>query len=579
MLAKSKIIIKNNQKGFAAVLATLLILGIASAVAGTLTLTTLAEQKITKNSAHSIQAYYASESGIEDSLYRVLKGKNYQATNSLSIGSSTALISISGGNDKVIRVNGEENNRFRDTQVNVKVSTAIISFYYGVQVGEGGLTMSNGSKITGNIYSNGPIRGANISSVTGDAWVANLPGSINQQSTVVSADFVFGKEGGQIDAAQSFIPSASDSMIKISLYLKKIGNPPNKTVRILTDNNNKPSKNLASSGAYGTLDTTQISQNNFDWIDVIMTTPPSLINGTKYWVVIDTAADSDNYLAWGDDTADAYGQGTGKYSPNWNASSPTWTNIGGDLAFKAWLGNTPNSLDSLAIGGNAHANTINNCSVAGDAYYQTITSSAVSGTSYPNSPDPTMENMPISDSNIADWKTEATAGGMIDGSYSASETASLGPKKIKGDLNVANGAELIITGTIYVTGNINVSNNAKIRLGANYGNLSGLILTDGTISISNNTVFSTNEAGAYLMMLSTKSGNAINLANNSNTVIFYASSGTVTISNNAVLKEVTAYQIDLANNAQVVYESGLASAKFSSGSGAGWAVHDWQEVP
>jgi hypothetical protein len=104
-------------------------------------------------------------------------------------------------------------------------------------------------------------------------------------------------------------------------------------------------------------------------------------------------------------------------------------------------------------------------------------------------------------------------------------------------------------------------------------------LTDGSVSVSNNCVFYTNGAGTYLMILSTKAGGAINISNNANTVIFYASAGTVDIANNATLKEVTAYQINLSNGAQIIYESGLASAKFSSGSGASWAIADWQEVP
>lgn len=579
MLFYPETIIEKKQRGFAAILATVIILIVVMVVVGAITLVTLVEQKITKNSIRSAQAYYTSESGIEDSLYRILKGKNYQATNSLMLESSTASVSISGNNNKTIRVDGEESDRFRNLQVKVNVSTDFVSFYYGVQVGEGGLTMSNGSKVIGNIYSNGPVSGASNALITGDAWVANAPNLIDQQSTAAGADFIFGKQGDQIDAAQSFTPSISDSLIKVSLYLKKFGNPGNKTVRILTDNSSKPSKTLVGSGSYGTLDTAQISQSNYGWIDIVMIAPPNLQANTKYWIVADTSADTNNYFLWGKDDTDSYAQGTGKYSPNWNAGSPIWTALNGDLAFKAWLGEEPNSLSNMTVGGSAHANTIDSCAIAGDAYYQTISASSVGGTQYPNSPDPTMENMPISDSNINDWKADATAGGVINGDYTASGVTSLGPKKITGNLTVTNGADLTVNGTIYVLGNINISNNGKLRLGAGYGSLSGIVLTDGTISVNNNAVFFTNGAGSYLMLLSTKSGDAINVSNNANTVIFYASNGEVEIDNNAILKEVTAYKLELANNAQVIYESGLASAKFSSGSGAGWAVSDWQEVP
>ncbi len=104
-------------------------------------------------------------------------------------------------------------------------------------------------------------------------------------------------------------------------------------------------------------------------------------------------------------------------------------------------------------------------------------------------------------------------------------------------------------------------------------------MADGLIPISHNVVFSTLTPGPSILFLSAKSGDAITVANNANTVIFYASVGNVTIANNAKLKEVTAYKITLANNAEIFYETGLASAKFSSGSGASWEIDSWQEVP
>jgi hypothetical protein len=572
---------RKSELGFAAFLGTVIVMAVAIVVISSVSLATITEQKITKNAVRSAQAYYSAESGVEDSLYRIVKGKNYFASNSLEVASSSATISVSGtSGQKTIKVNGEQDNRFRNLQVKLNINTQEISFYYGVQVGEGGLVMSNNSQVQGSIYSNGTIQGSNGANITGDAWVASLPASVNQESAIANSDLIFGQQTPVIDAAQSFVPSATDKLIKVSLYLKKFGNPANKTVRILTDNSGQPSKNLVASGASGTLQSSQISASGYGWVDVPLDTPPTLQSGTKYWIMIDTSADASNYFFWGRDSNDTYANNTGKTSANWNASSPVWSSVSGDLAFKTWMGSIPNSLSGLVIGGHAHANTINNCSISGDAYYQTISGSTVGGTPYPNSPDPAMENMPISEQNIANWKTEAEAGGTIS-SYSLTNgaTGSLGPKKITGNLSLSNNADLTITGTVYVVGNITISNGAKLRLGANYGETSGVLLTDGSVSVSNNCVFYTNGAGTYLMILSTKAGGAINISNNANTVIFYASAGTVDIANNATLKEVTAYQINLSNGAQIIYESGLASAKFSSGSGASWAIADWQEVP
>lgn len=571
---------KIKNRGFAVIVATTITISISLIIISSLGLLAINESKLAGNAIKSAQAYYAAESGIQDALYRIIKNKNYEASNSIPVGSSDVQISITDDNGKkIIRTEGEENNRFRNLEVALNISASSVSFYYGVQVGEGGLSMSNNSIVSGSIHSNGPVSGGNGSVITGDAWVASSPANINQESILNDSDFIFGQSGSVIDAAQSFIPSSTERLTRISLNLKKFGSPSNKTVRVMTDNGGKPSKNLVASGSTGTLQTAQISQSSFGWINVSLGTPPMLQAGTKYWILIDSSADSNDYLIWGKDSSNSYSGGEGSYSPNWNASTPQWYSAQGDLGFKIWLGGNFNSLSSLSVGGNAHANSIINCQIAGDAYYQSISGSSVGGNQYPGSPDPAVEEMPISEANISDWKGWAEEGGIYSGNYSISgTTASLGPKRINGDLYISNGADLTITGTVYVTGNIMISNGAKIRLGANYGNLSGIVMADGSITVSNNSVFYGNGSGSYLIFISTKTGNAITISNNANTVIFYASRGNVNISNNAILKEVTGYQITLSNGAQIIYESGLASAKFSSGSGAGWNIESWKEV-
>ncbi|MCX6741446.1 MAG: hypothetical protein NTY61_03560 [Candidatus Parcubacteria bacterium] len=487
--------------------------------------------------------------------------------NSLDIDNASAVINITeASGQKNILVNGEQADRFRNLQVSLNVTSATIAFYYGAQIGEGGLIMGNGSSIEGSVYANGNIKGDNAA-VTGNVWIGSAINSADQQSQVINTDYPIGRASPIIDAAQSFTAVISGQLVKISLYLKKTGSPTNKTVRLLTDNNDNPSKTLAATGSYGTLTASQVSQNDYGWIDVALNAPPTVIAGVKYWITIDSSLDSGNYFIWGKDSLDTYAGGTGKYSPNWNDSSPVWSSTNGDFGFRTWL--------------DAHATLINNCDIAGDAYYQTINNSTVQGLSYPGSPNPGLENLPISDSNITDWKAEAEAGGTIEGDYTidAGAKESLGPKKIIGNLTISNNADLTITGTVYVTCFINLFNGAKIRLGESYGAENGMVLADGQINVSNNSVFFGNSADSYILFLTTETGEAINIANNSNTALFYASQGTINISNNVTLKGVTGYKIILSNNAHIIYEEGLASTKFSSGSGASWSIITWQEVP
>jgi len=573
----------SNEAGFAAVLSTLIIMGIVVIIISGVSLTTILEQKITRNTVKSAQAYYAAESGIEDSLYRIISDKNYQATNNLEINNASATINITDvGGQKNIVVNGEEADRFRNLQVSLEVTAETFAFYYGAQIGEGGLTMGNGSSIQGSVYANGNIVGGNNTTITGDAWVGNAPTSADQQSQTADANYPFGQANPIIDVAQSFTAANSGQLTKISLYLKKVGSPTNRTVRLITNNSGSPSKTLVTTSSYGTLTASQVGQSSYGWIDITMITPPTITAGTKYWIVIDSFSDSDNYFIWGQDSSDAYAGGTGKYSLNWSASSPSWSSAGGDFAFRTWLGTTQNSLTHIAVGGDAHAAAINTCEIEGDAYYQTISGSTVNGTSYPGSPNPALENLPISDSNIADWKVEAEAGGVIEGNYTidAGEEESLGPKKINGNLTISNGGQLTITGTVYVTGTINFYNNAEAKLGDNYGaNESGVLFADGAINISNNGIFTGNGANSYILVLTTKTGDAIGLSNNSDGAIFYASQGTINISNGVTIKGATGYKIALSNNASILYEEGLASTKFSSGSGGAWMINGWQEVP
>lgn len=584
----SRILIsKNNRRqdaGFAVIFSTLATLIVVLIIISGAALSAILEQKIAGNITRSAQAYYAAESGIEDSVYRIISNKNYQAVNNLTINAANAAINITdiGGNQKKILVNGEHASRFRNLQVLLNTGSDAVTFYYGAQVGEGGLDMGNNSAVEGSVYANGNVQGANGADITGDVWVGNAPVSPDQQNQIADADYPIGQASPIIDAAQSFTAANNGKLVKISLYLKKNGSPTNKTVRLLTDNNGSPSKTLAAAGAYGTLSAAQVSQNNYSWIDIALNTPPTIAAGAKYWIALDSSLDSGNYFTLGKNSADSYAGGTGKYSPNWSASTPVWSLTNGDFGFKTWLSATQNYLDNVNVGGDAHAATINDCAINGDAYYQTINQSTVNGNIFPGSPNPGLEELPISDANIIDWKNEAEAGGIINDSFiiDAGAVASLGPTKITGNLTVSNNAELTIIGTIYVAGNINIFNGGTVRLGENYGATSGVVVTDSQITINNNAVFYGNGDNSYILFLTTASGSsAISIANNTNAALFYASQGAINIANNATLKEATAYRIILQNGAKIIYESGLASAKFSSGAGGSWSFDGWEEVP
>jgi len=243
-------------------------------------------------------------------------------------------------------------------------------------------------------------------------------------------------------------------------------------------------------------------------------------------------------------------------------------------------GTPATSLSGITVQGTARAHSLSSCTVGADAYYQTISSCTVAGIKYPGSVDTLPQAMPISDAQITAWETIAAAGGVISGNYTVSGNQTLGPKKINGNLTI-NGT-LTLSGVVWVSGNISFSNNSALTVSPVTGNEGAILIADvpgseatiGTIELQNNVSVSGNGgSGSYPMLLSTNSGpSAIDLSNNTASVILYASRGTVEVSNNAGANQITAYGLNLNNNATITYVNGLQNQSFSNGPGGSWAV-------
>lgn len=254
---------------------------------------------------------------------------------------------------------------------------------------------------------------------------------------------------------------------------------------------------------------------------------------------------------------------------------------------------TATTITNSTIGGNAIADSISNCTVLGNATYDVRVACAVSGSSTtpnPNvySPAPAID-LPVTDEQIDEWEIDAEDGGVIGTQNFNSGTRSLGPVKINGDLILTNTAELVVTGTIWVTGDITIMNQAILKLSPAYGGLSGVVMAgsdgnavDGFIDIANNTqILGSGSAGSYLMLLSQRTGVAAPAIRNNQTgaaAILYAGDGMIEIAQSGNMKEVTAMKLKIAQNAVITYEVGLASTLFTSGPGGGWEISDgtWQ---
>ncbi len=557
-----------------------------------------------QNSSYSVDAEKVTalaEAGIDkalNSLNRTGGSYNGETETILGDGSYSVKIISPDAATKVIEATGfvpsKDKARVKRT---IKISTSRgvgVAFNYGVQVGEGGLQLGNGNIITGSVYSNGSIIAGNNNQVTGGVWVAGGPQPTADQSTPDCTgnncqDFIFGKSvdgNAQLDVAQSFQPASSGILNKVSIRIKKIssevGKPPDVTVRILQDSAGKPDKNavLTSGTLYSSLVT-----SSYGWIDVTFNSSPAVTADTTYWLMIDTSSDNSSYWSWQNDLAAGYGRGVPKWSPNWSIGNATWNSFSppGDLAFKSYLGGAPTSIRSgnnkMTIGGSVYANTIENLIISGNAYYQTIITSTVSGTSHPGSADQPPKVFPISDANVTEWQNQA---GGCDSNGNNCQTvsvgdinscaATLGPRKIVGNVSFDSGCRVTIKSPIWITGNFTMNSNNILTLDSSYGATSGVIVVDGQITMnSNNHLNGTGVASSLLMALSsfnssTHNGNAaIKVNSNGNTGVYYAGLGYIEPGTGNSFKELTAWGIRLINSSTIDYETGLSSSLFTSG--------------
>ncbi|MDQ3245201.1 MAG: hypothetical protein M3P22_02580 [bacterium] len=563
--------------GAAMILSIVFFLSISLAIIAGLVSPTVREFKITGDRNKAKQSFFLSESGIEDAFYRLKNNFTLTSPTSITIDGNTVTTTITdSGGQKIISAVGDVANRERTNELILDAGTGV-SFSYGMQSGQGGFTMSNGSQVNGSVYSNGSIIGSGT--ITGSATSANssaLAADQTNDSGIPAYDVQFGNANGTQDFAQSFQVSSTDLVNKVELYLKKVSTPGNLTVHIVTDNSGVPSTTELANGSLSA----SLVSTSYGWVSVPFSSNPQLTAGTTYWIVIDGGTSSSKYYYIGAN-ANGYANGTGKigtYSGTWNNTSPS----GLDGFFKLYLGGFTGLISGITVGsggvGNTYAHTVNNSTIAGTNYCQTGSGNNKSCNT--SLADPTQVALPISDQNIIDWKAEATAGGVYSGNYVVSGSQSYGPKEITGNLSFENGAILTVTGTLWVHGTIDVSNNATVRLSSSYGASEGVIVADGNVIIGNNANFyGSGTTGSYPMVLTTSnSSSAINLSNNAGAVILYAGNGTINVDNNAGATALTAYRITLGNNAIINYDSGLVNSNFVSGPSGGWNVTSWKET-
>ena len=400
-----------------------------------------------------------------------------------------------------------------------------------------------------------------------------------------SNNIIFGNANATQDVGQSFRTSSLSPLNKVQLYIKKTGAPSNATVKIMNDSSGNIGTTIIASG---TLSASSIT-TSYGWVEVSFTTNPLLDITKTYWLVIDasTGSSSKCYML-GASNGDTYTNGLskiGRVGSTWNNTTPT----GLDYYFKLYLGGVNGSItgnsgsqwNQLHVGtisGTAQAHTVNYVNSTGNIYCKSGTGN---NKTCIDQPDPTYIAYPVSEANMTEWETDASSGGIYTGNYTVGWAgATLGPKKIVGNLTVSGGGILTVTGNLWVTGNIILNGGATIKLASSYGSNDGVIMANGTVVVSGGGHASgSGTEGSYLMLLSRSDlTTAMSISGGSGAVIAYAPYGTITISGGASLKEATGYKMLVEGGSSITYESGLTNNNFSSGPSGTWGIDSWGET-
>jgi len=243
--------------------------------------------------------------------------------------------------------------------------------------------------------------------------------------------------------------------------------------------------------------------------------------------------------------------------------------------------------DKFDIGGEAWANRVIDTITTGVIYCNTGSGNNKNcNTSKGDAP---TVDLPISDDMISQWKEDALAGGIQTGNLTVGYAgATIGPKKIIGDLLVNGGGTLTISGVIWVTGKITVSNGGKMKLATSFSGNSGVVISDKYIAISGGGTFSgSGLPGSFPMLLSTSdcpvssycsTYPAISLSDGAGAVILNAQNGTIKVDGGSSAREITGKQVIIDDGGDVIYDTGLVNQVFSSGPAGSFNISSFQEL-
>jgi hypothetical protein len=261
-------------------------------------------------------------------------------------------------------------------------------------------------------------------------------------------------------------------------------------------------------------------------------------------------------------------------------------------------------IEEVRTDADAYAHEISDSTIHGNAYFDILSGTVVIDGSTSTLPTIATSSLPIPDEVLDQWQAFAASSSVmtqacIDGGGTVTFDGNhnhytLGPVKIPCNVRFRQNPTVTIAGVIWVEGNLEFDNGPKFLIHPDIGNRSVPLIVDNPanrttssmIDMSNSGLWTGNGNRSYIMLISRNESAsnggtvpAIRMTQtNGGSLLVYAGHGEILLRNLVKLTQITAHRVRLQQSAEIIYDTGLASALFTIGPGGGYTIDSWREV-